>query len=193
MRRSLFSAVVMALLATHAFAAPPGEKPMARDQAVERAVTQPLSDVNIKRREVPPVLAAIRDNPYSLDGIGNCNDLIDAVVQLDAVLGADFDQVSTANRTQKRRETASRLAGGLVSSLIPFRALVREASGANKSEDAFRAAIYAGVVRRGYLKGYGQQRRCRPPGRPLTGQEQANQAATMIATDAALPPEDVPE
>ncbi len=184
--RLIKALVATMLTASPAFAAPPGERPMERREAVERAVTQPLSDVNIKRRDIPPALIAIRDNPYSLEGIASCNDLIDAIRQLDAVLGADFDQVSFADRAQKRRETASGLAGGIVSSLIPFRALVREVSGANKSENEFRAAIYAGVVRRGFLKGYGQMRRCKPPGRPLTEREQASQAATIIATDAAL-------
>lgn len=186
-----YALILVALLSTvPALAAPPGEKPMEGNQAVEKAVTQPLSDVNLKRREIPNELLAIRDNPYDLDGISTCNDLIAAVVLMDAVLGPDFDQVRFEDKAQKRRETASGVAGGLISSFIPFRGLIREVSGANKADEEFRAAIFAGVVRRGFLKGYGQQRRCRPPGRPLTEREQAGQAATIIASDGATKLED---
>lgn len=166
-------------LSAVAQAAPPGEKPQEAGSMVKDTITQPLSDINLKRRDIPDVLLAIRDDPYALDSIRTCKALIAEVQRLDEALGPDFDQVLADDKDQKRREAAKAVAGGLIGSLIPFRALIREVSGANKSEEAFRAAIYAGVVRRGFLKGYGQHRRCKAPGRPLNDREQMKQAVAL--------------
>lgn len=147
-------------------AAPP-ETPRTTEKMVGDVVTQPLADVNLKRREIPPVLAAIGDDPYSLTGIRRCRDVIAAVRALDEVLGPDFDAAAEESKGDKRRKTVGNLAGGVINSLIPFRFLVREISGANRTDEAYRAALYAGVVRRGFLKGIGKQRRCKSPGSPL--------------------------
>ena len=54
-------------------------------------------------------------------------------------------------------------AGGtaLVDSIIPFRGLVREVSGAASSERRVQIATYAGVARRGFLHGMYRARGCR--------------------------------
>lgn len=153
-------------LPTAVQAAPP-ETPKTTEKMVGDVVTQPLADVNLKRREIPPVLAAIGDDPYSLEGIRRCRDLIAAVRALDDVLGPDFDVAVADSKGDKRRKTVGNLAGGVINSLIPFRFLVREISGANRADEAYRAALYAGVVRRGFLKGIGKQRRCKSPGAPI--------------------------
>jgi hypothetical protein len=114
-------------------------------------------------------------NPYDTKGLRKCRQIIAAVAELDAVLGPDLDRTEVDEKGRKRRQAASSIAGGLVSSLIPFRFLVREISGAGKAERAYREAVYAGVVRRAFLKGIGQQRRCRAPGRPLTPEESARE------------------
>ena len=182
--RFLLLWIPLGLLAVPVNAAPvTGEKERPAGEMMGDAVTQPLSDANLKRREVPPALLAIRDNPYALDGIRTCRQLIAEVVKLDAVLGPDLDQIDIAPGARKRREGAANVAGGLISSLIPFRFLIREISGANRSDQEFRANIYAGVVRRGFLKGVGQQRRCRAPGRPFTRFESAQEAAATILED----------
>jgi hypothetical protein len=149
-----------------AASAAPGEQDQPTEKKMEAVVTTPLSDINLQKRDVPPQLSWIIDDPYSLAGMHGCRDIIAAVTELNAVLGPDFDEIIIQDRGKKRRDTAVTIAGGLVSSLIPFRFLVREVSGANKAEQDYRAAIYAGVVRRGFLKGYGQQRRCKAPGSP---------------------------
>jgi hypothetical protein len=158
----------------------PGEKTTTDREAVGKVVTSPLSDVNLKRRGVPPELIAIRDRPYDLGPIRTCRQIIAEVQMLDSVLGFDVDQIEVNAAARERREGAASVAGGLIATLIPFRALIREVSGANKAEEEYRAAIYAGVVRRGFLKGYGLQRRCRAPGRPATDLEQAQDAAAQI-------------
>lgn len=136
------------------------------DRNMGTVASQPLSDVNIKRSEIPPQLREIIDDPYSLRGIKRCRELIAAVEDLNTVLGPDLDTPVVISRGKKRRNSAMTVMSGAISSLIPFRYLIRELTGANKSDNAYRTAIYAGVVRRGFLKGYGKARGCRPPGSP---------------------------
>jgi hypothetical protein len=154
------------LLMPPGHAAPP-ETPRTTERMVGEVVTQPLADVNLKRKDIPPVLTAIVDNPYGLDGIRRCRDVIAAVRALDEVLGPDFDVAAAETKGDKRRKTVGSIAGGVINGLIPFRFLIREISGANRADEAYRAAIYAGVVRRGFLKGVGKQRRCKAPGAPV--------------------------
>lgn len=137
-----------------------------QEKDVGDVVTQPIADVNLKRKDVPPELTAIMANPYDLTGLRKCRHIIAAVRELDGVLGPDFDEAVEDSKAAKRRQSALSVAGGAISSLIPFRFLIREISGANKADEEYRAAIYAGVVRRGFLKGYGKARRCVPPGSP---------------------------
>ncbi len=136
------------------------------DKDVGDVATQPLSDVNLKRKDVPPELTAIMANPYDLTGLRKCRQIIAAVRELHGVLGPDADEADDMSRDEKRKQSALTMAGGMIGSLIPFRFLVREISGANKAEQEYRAAIYAGVMRRSFLKGYGKARRCLPPGSP---------------------------
>ncbi len=174
-----YAAILLMVAAPSVQAATPGEKTMPTGEKVGETITQPLADVNLKRREIPPELLAIRDDPYSLDGVRACKQLIAEVEKLDSVLGADFDQIAFENKGAKRRDTALSLAGGVMTSFIPFRGLIREVSGANKADADYRAAIYAGAVRRGFLKGFGQHRRCKAPGRPLNAREQTGQADAL--------------
>lgn len=137
-----------------------------QDRDVGDVVTQPLSDVNLRKKDIAPELLAILENPYDLTGIRKCRQIIRAVKELDAVLGPDADEAEVMGKGEKRKQTALSFAGGIIGGLIPFRFLVREVSGANKAEQEYRAAIYAGVMRRSFLKGFGQARRCKAPGSP---------------------------
>lgn len=142
----------------------PGAPP--KDMTVGDVATAPLSDVNLKQKEIPPLLEQVLEDPYAQDGLRKCKDIVAAVEELDAVLGPDFDTPAPESRGRKRRNKAMGLAKGAVTSFIPFRWLIREVTGANKAEDDYRVAIYAGGVRRAFLKGLGQQRGCKPPGAP---------------------------
>jgi hypothetical protein len=180
-----YGMLILAMMPALSHAAPtPGEKPSRTNEAVTNAVTQPLSDTNLRKKDIHPALIAIRDDPYALDGIRTCNQIIAAVVQMDEALGTDFDRAAPMDRDKTERR-AARVAGGVIGGLIPFRGVVREVSGANKADEEYRDAIYAGAVRRGFLKGYGKARRCAPPGRPLNDRENAREAAAMMAQDAA--------
>ncbi len=182
--RTYAAAALLIVSTPPAFAQAPGERVRETGKAVGDAVTQPLSDANLRRKEIPAQLIAVRNDPYALDGIRTCNQIIAAVENMDAALGVDFDRAAPEDRQQTERR-AAKVAGGVIGGLVPFRGLIREISGANKSDEDYRAAIYAGAVRRGFLKGYGKARRCAPPGRPLTPQENARDSALMMASDAA--------
>jgi hypothetical protein len=64
------------------------------------------------------------------------------------------------------RLSTGRMAKSVVASFIPFRGVLREISGAAEQERLLQSAVYAGAVRRGFLKGLGQQRGCEYPARP---------------------------
>jgi len=153
-------------------------KPMAeRETSVKDAATSPLSDLNLKKDAVPPLLMAAQNQPYSLVGLRTCPQIAAAVGELDAVLGADIDLPAET----RDRFTAGRVAQAAVGAFIPFRGLIREVSGANESDRKMQAAIMAGLARRGFLKGQGQARGCRYPARAATD-------ADIAAIAAAAPP-----
>ena len=129
-------------------------------------VTTPLSDLNLRKGEIPPVLIEAGDQAYSLDGASTCQQLSATVTRLDAALGEDIDLPQAGGQ----RTSGGRMAQSVVGSFIPFRGLIREVSGASGRERELQAAILAGVARRAFLKGVGQARGCRYPARsaPLT-------------------------
>lgn len=124
-------------------------------------VTEPFDG-----KEAPPKLLAIQGDPYSLAGMGKCSAIIREITELNDVLGPDVNETVDKDRAKKREETAGRVAGSLAGSIIPFRGLIGEVSGANAERRRYAAAVYAGTVRRGFLKGVGLQRGCKAPARP---------------------------
>lgn len=124
-------------------------------------VTEPFDG-----KEAPAKLVAIQGDPYSLAGLGKCSAIIREVTELNEVLGPDVNEVVDKDREKKREETAGRVAGSLAGSIIPFRGLIGEVTGANAERRRYAAAVYAGTVRRGFLKGVGLQRGCKAPARP---------------------------
>lgn len=117
-------------------------------------------------REVPEKLLAIQDDPYSLTGLSRCAAIIQEVEELSAVLGPDVHERVEKTRGQKRGATVGRVAGSMAGSLIPFRSLIGEVTGANAERRRYAEAVYAGTVRRGFLKGVGYERGCKAPARP---------------------------
>ena len=89
-------------------------------------VTEPFDG-----KEVPPKLLEIQDAPYSLVGLGRCAAIIREIGELDAVLGPDVNEQVDKSRAKKREETAGRVAGTIAGSIIPFRGLIGEVTGAN--------------------------------------------------------------
>lgn len=150
---------------------------MAQNQAAEKdkktedkamdIASQPVEDVGLSKKEIPPALKEIVKNPYNLKNINTCSEIIDAVTKVDNALGPDFDAPKKEkSKSEKREDTATSVAGSVVNGIIPFRGLVRKISGAEDREKRYNQAVYAGVVRRSFLKGIGLQKRCKYPGRP---------------------------
>tara|TARA_R110000772_G_scaffold82239_2_gene174516 strand:+ start:107 stop:616 length:510 start_codon:yes stop_codon:yes gene_type:complete len=160
-----------ASIATALFLAGPLQAQQADpDQSMEEhtveAATTPVKDVGLKKIKIPEKLIAIQDDPYSLTGMKRCAAIIKEVEELNTVLAADVNEKVDKSKAEKREETAGRVGGGLLGGLIPFRGVVREISGAAGDERKYNAAVYAGVVRRGFLKGVGLERGCKAPARP---------------------------
>lgn len=145
-----------------ALAAPAQAQVMPEPDAVEVAKT-PLRDLNIDGRDIPEVLqVAVRD-PYSSAGMAECNGLVIEIAALDSVLGADYDIAESDGRD---RFSEGRIGQSVVGSVLPFRGILREVTGAADNDRALRAAYTAGMVRRAFLKGWGLGRGCPYPAQP---------------------------
>jgi hypothetical protein len=139
------------------------EEPIAaRGPDAQDIAMTPLTDLNLKKDDIPAVLLAAATDPYESKDLNNCRALEAAITELDGALGPDMDVVID----EGDRLSTGRVAKSVVASFIPFRGILREISGAADQERDWRAAIYAGAVRRGFLKGLGQQRGCAYPARP---------------------------
>lgn len=125
------------------------------------SVTEPFDG-----KEVPAKLLAIQESPYSLAGLGKCAAIVGEINELDTVLGPDVNEQVDKDRAKKREETAGRVAGTVAGGIIPFRGLIGEVTGANAERRRYALAVYAGTVRRGFLKGVGLERGCKAPARP---------------------------
>ncbi len=129
------------------------------ERKAEGVARQPLKDVGLMRENPPEVLKDAQRAPYSLNGLKRCHDFHRAIGRLDEVLGPDVDAVNDQGDALPGR-LAEAGAKSIVNALIPFRGLVREASGAAEADRKFRMMVAAGVARRGYLKGIARERRC---------------------------------
>lgn len=149
-----------------------------KDVSAEDVATTPLSDLNIKKGEIPALLITAQERPYDLTALGRCSSLIASINQLDVLLGEDIDITDPEGGT-----SAGKVAQSAVGSLIPFRGLIREVSGANSQDRKLQLAIRAGMARRGFLKGVGMQRGCGYPARPASPQIVAQKLAAIAAAD----------
>ncbi len=129
------------------------------DRAGKIAV-QPAHDVGVARTEIPPVLLKAAEDPYSVEKLGTCSALTEAIKELSDVLGPDF---TTARQRRENRAGKIAEAGGRsgVNTVIPFRGIVREITGAAPAQRRLNAAIDAGYARRGFLRGLHYARHCR--------------------------------
>ena len=126
-------------------------------QEAGQIASQPARDVGIAKTKVPPLLAEIGDQPYALRGAGTCRQIASSIAALNDVLGADYG----GEAAPKKRNLAKAGGAAVVNSLIPFRGLVREVSGAGPAERRLNAAIDAGFARRGFLRGLQRAKGCR--------------------------------
>lgn len=126
-----------------------------------QAATAPLDDLNLRRQEVPEVLIAARREPYSTVGLRRCDAVIREIDFLDEALGPDVDQPAPSTGVgQQAAGAALDLVRDTTTDFIPLRSWVRRLSGAAARDREIQAAIRAGLVRRGFMKGIAYQRRC---------------------------------
>jgi hypothetical protein len=134
------------------------------------AAKAPLRDLNLIRTKIPPILLQALADPYERPKKLSCPELASRLKTLDDVLGADLDQPSApddGHLIEKGKEAAGDLAVDAVRStaegLIPMRGWVRKLTGAERHDRLVAAAITAGGIRRGYLKGLGEAKGCAKP------------------------------
>ena len=140
---------------------------------IGQAVTTPLSDFNLIRAEIPPVLAAAQKGPYNAPTDASCASLTADIQSLDAVLGPDLDTPPTATNpgliergTGAAGNAAVGALRGAAEGIVPFRGWVRKLSGAERYSKDVAAAIAAGTIRRAFLKGLGDAAKCQAPAAP---------------------------
>lgn len=130
-------------------------------EGVGRAATAPLDDLNLRRHEVPESLIVARRAPYETASLRRCSAVIAQIDNLDQALGPDVDQPVPATGTGDQAANAAlELVRDAATDFIPLRSWVRRLSGAAARDREVQAAIRAGLVRRGFLKGIAHQRRC---------------------------------
>ncbi|MDQ0463382.1 hypothetical protein QO010_001153 [Caulobacter ginsengisoli] len=179
MRRLILIAALTVLAAGPALAqdapADPGQdrgmaekRPNLRD-----AVTAPLDDLNLKHIDIPDVLTRATAGPYDMEGLTRCEAIAGEVGRLNEALGPDLDEPPPPDRRtrgQKVKQAAGDAAVGAIGdktrSLLPFRGWIRKLTGAERRDKRVAAAIQAGKIRRGYLKGAGMRMNCAPPAAP---------------------------
>ncbi len=169
------------LIGTAPWPAPAAEPPPANQRELQtpdragtanlsQAAQAPLHDLNIARQSIPPVLLAAITNPYDRPRSLDCGEIAREISVLSSVLGADFDEPETPQApslTQKNGKVALAIVHGAAETLLPFAGFVRTLSGAQRHDQLVIEAITAGSVRRGYLKGLGESRRCPRPASPV--------------------------
>ncbi|MBX3479547.1 MAG: hypothetical protein KF842_04040 [Caulobacter sp.] len=138
------------------------------------AASSPLRDINVLRTKIPQVLLDALSDPYAKPKPMTCIEIRALIAPLDEALGPDMDQPKPTKADQgliaDSREfvgdEAMRMAVGAAQDLIPFRGWVRKLTGAEQHDKLVRSAITAGGIRRGYLKGLGLAKGCKPPAAP---------------------------
>lgn len=134
------------------------DKPGTLDKAGTIA-SQPVRDLGIDKEGIPEALQKAVQDPYARPPRG-CRTINVALGELNAALGEDFG-VGIETNQNRAGKIAEAVGKTIVNSLIPFRGLVREISGAAPAERRLQAAVAAGIARRGYLRGLATASGCR--------------------------------
>jgi hypothetical protein len=142
---------------------PPPESSSNYDEARKQAVDigmQPARDMGLSKRQIPPVLESALADPYNIRGLKTCGQLAAAVRTLNDALGPDYEAGGEYHENRMGKLAA---AGGksVINSIIPYRGLVREVTGAAPADRHLNAAVDAGLARRGFLRGVQYKQRCK--------------------------------
>lgn len=134
---------------------------------VADAVTSPISDLNIIRAKIPPVLLEANDAPFAIPDDHSCDGLAENIADLDAVLETNHKDTN-ANGKPGLVENGKTAAGGAAvdalrrttEGFVPFRGWVRKLSGAERHSKLVANAIASGLIRRAFLKGFSVALKC---------------------------------
>lgn len=173
MRGSSFLLLITALLSAGPAAAASDPGAMQRKDTLRDAVAAPLEDLNLKQTDIPAVLRRAVADPYDVTGLDRCEGLAGEIGRLDAALGPDLDEPPPPDARSRGKKVADAAYDAGVGEVrrttqhaLPLRGWIRKLTGAAKHDRAVQAAIQAGGVRRGYLKGIGMRMNCAPPAAP---------------------------
>jgi len=131
--------------------------------AVSTAATTPLGDLNLVHGNIPAVLVDAQKQPYRMPADVACAALATEVRSLDEVLGPDLDAPAAPGNPgllERSGDAAGSLLKNAAEGVVPFRSWVRKISGAERYSKDVAAAIAAGSVRRGFLKGLRSAKGC---------------------------------
>nr|WP_314546086.1 hypothetical protein [uncultured Massilia sp.] len=137
------------------------------------AATTPLSDLGIKKADIPAVLTSAKEQPYLLPIAHGCAAIALEIGKLDEALGPDLDvpDPEEASTMDKANKLANDQVVGAVQrtaeGLVPFRGWVRKLSGAERYSSHVSECVMAGSVRRAFLKGVAAAQGCALPAAPL--------------------------
>ena len=132
-------------------------------EKVATAATTPLSDLNVVRAEIPEVLKAAAAAPYAPPADASCPGIAAGIRALDEVLGPDLDAPHTAGNPgllDRGEDAATGALQRTAEGVVPFRGWIRKLSGAERYARQVNAAITAGGVRRGFLRGLAAAKAC---------------------------------
>ena len=165
MRGVWLSVPILAVLAACATPQPVKTASDTTRQNIGGAVSAPLQDFNVLRAKIPAVLKEAEADPYARPAPLACATLAVELGRLDDALGPDIDvKKSPMSRSDRGAQYAANSAVAAVKDVtegwIPMRSWVRYMTGAQRHDDAVRAALSAGVERRAYLKGLAQTLGC---------------------------------
>lgn len=130
---------------------------------VATAATTPLSDLNVVRADIPDVLKSAAAAPYAPPADTSCTALAADIRALDEVLGPDLDAPAGKGGPgllQRGEDAATGALQRTAEGVIPFRGWIRKLSGAERYATQVDAAITAGGVRRGFLRGLSVAKAC---------------------------------
>jgi len=131
-----------------------------KTSSIVDAASTPLRDLNVVHAKIPEVLRDAKKHPYGVPEDQSCEALSAAVRALDDALGPDLDAPVSSSKPrliERANDAANDAAVDAVRrsavGVVPFRSWVRQLSGAERYSKEVAAAIAAGAVRRGYLRG----------------------------------------
>ena len=148
------------------------------------AAVTPLSDLNLVKAEIPPLLQQIQSQPYQIPQAYTCESLTLDIADLDAVLGADLDAPASDDKpglvergSNEAQDAAIGAFQRTTESVVPFRGWIRKLTGAERRSRKVAAAIAAGMSRRSFMKGLKASLNCKSESVPAKPAEASSSPA----------------